>query len=242
MNGDIGAWRQLFTKVYRMIAATCIPSQQKPWKPLPPGTWLTRDDMLHLALKYAAINQVSGDYLEFGVFRGNTFRSAWKYGQHFLPKIHYYLFDSFQGLPAPSGIDGEDVFAAGQYCCNIEEFRNICDRYNIRRKQYTCIEGFYANSLTASLRDRLHLKKAAVIYIDCDYYESTIQALNWVKPYLQTGTIICFDDYFCYKAAPNRGEQLAIHEFTDRHSDIKFTDYHLFGWHGKSFITYKTME
>ena len=196
--------------------------------------------MMRVAFHFVYKNKVEGDYLEFGVWQGRSFKSAWRHSQRYLPEVrrHFYLFDSFQGLPAPSGPDAGDIFQGGDYSTSYDEFLALADRAGITRSDYSCIPGWFRETLTESLRSRLPLKKAAIVYIDCDLWESTRFVLAWVRPYLQGGTIVCFDDYFCFKGNPMKGEQRAIREFLGLHSDITFVDYHLFGWHGKSFIVH----
>ena len=44
-----------------------------------------------------------GDYLEFGVFEGMSFKHACHLSKRFNHKnMHFYAFDSFQGLPKPT--------------------------------------------------------------------------------------------------------------------------------------------
>jgi hypothetical protein len=62
--------------------------------------------------------------------------------------------------------------------------------------------------------------------------------LEWIVPFLQSGTIVCFDDWFTFEGRPDRGEQLAAREFLEAHPDVAFVDYFQFGWHGKSFIAH----
>jgi len=38
------------------------------------------------------------------------------------------------------------------------------------------------------------------------------------------------------KGDPERGEQLALKEFLQKHPEIELVEYLTFGWHGKSFI------
>jgi predicted O-methyltransferase YrrM len=75
-----------------------------------------------------------------------------------------------------------------------------------------------------------------LIYIDCDLYSSTKEAFEWIRPYLQTGTIICFDDYFTFSGDADKGGQRALREFAEKYPEFSFLDWLLFGWAGKSFI------
>jgi O-methyltransferase len=98
------------------------------------------------------------------------------------------------------------------------------------------VQGFYNESLKTNLPNKLGIKKASLVYVDCDLYESTVPVLNYILPVLQTGTIIAFDDYYCFNGDPERGGQLALREFLQRNPNLKMTDYLNIGWGGKSFI------
>ena len=72
---------------------------------------------------------------------------------------------------------------------------------------------------------RLLPRKAAVIYVDCDLYESTVPVLKFIKPFLQRGTIIVFDDWNCFHGDPDRGERRAFKEFMDKELRLKFEEF-----------------
>jgi len=89
------------------------------------------------------------------------------------------------------------------------------------------VKGFYNESLTTALRDELLPGKAAFIYVDCDLYASTVPVLEFVKDFLQVGTIIVFDDWNCYHADPCKGERLAWAEFRARNPHLIFEDFYV---------------
>jgi O-methyltransferase len=196
------------------------------------------DDVIRLAYQFLKSNQVDGDYLEFGSYRGRTFTSAWRAISRAERPDHLYCFDSFEGLPAIDAVDKGTVFVEGKYAMSLEDFQAIARKANCPPSRYTPVKGFYSESLTPELYDKLAppLRKAALIYVDCDLYTSTRDALEFCYPCLQTGTVLCFDDFFTFSGDRKKGEQLALAEFLERHPDISVVDYHLYGWHGKSFI------
>jgi O-methyltransferase len=49
-----------------------------------------------------------------------------------------------------------------------------------------------------------------VIWVDCDLYESTVPVLDFITEYIQDGTVIIFDDWYSFRADPDRGEQKAL--------------------------------
>jgi hypothetical protein len=190
-------------------------------------------------MRFLAFNHIEGDYLEFGVFGGTTFLLAHKHSRKQGLAMHLYGFDSFKGLPKPEGVDVHPQWAEGEMAVGIEDFAKFIELSGICKSEYTLVPGFYSESLTATKLDELKLKKAALVYVDCDLYESTVPVLRFVLPLLQTGTVIAFDDWYTFNGDPERGGQLALKEFLQQNSDIKLNDYLSFGWHGKSFIVKK---
>ena len=94
-----------------------------------------------------------------------------------------------------------------------------------RRERLRTVRGFYDRSLTPELAARLRPKKAAVVYIDCDLYESTVPVLAFVREFLQPGTVIVFDDWNCFLGDPERGERRAWAEFTARYPELRFVPF-----------------
>jgi O-methyltransferase len=198
-----------------------------------------REEFLHHCMRFLAFNQIEGDYLEFGVWGGITFIYAHKHSRKHGLSMHLYGFDSFKGLPKLEGIDIHPQWAEGAMATSIEEFTNTLELSGISRSEYTIVPGFYSESLTTKRLEELGIKKAALVYIDCDLYESTVPVLRFILPVLQTGTVIAFDDWYSFNGDPERGGQLALKEFLQQNSEIRVNEYLNFGWHGKSFIVKK---
>lgn len=197
---------------------------------------MTELGMLSQAFEFAKINEVPGDYFEFGLWRGKTFgyahRMKQRYGRH---EMKLWGFDSFQGLPA-TGEHSDNIWYEGQFACTRPEFETILASRGIRQPEYELIEGFYNESLNEDTHQRLNGRKAAVIYVDCDLYDSTIQVLNFIQSYIVNGSIICFDDFYNYKGDPAQGEQKALAEFTQQQPQLHFIPYFDYAPLGKSFI------
>jgi hypothetical protein len=93
------------------------------------------------------------------------------------------------------------------------------------RARLTTVKGFYDQTLTGKLREQLGEKKAAVVYVDCDLYQSTVPVLEFVKDFLQRGTVIVFDDWNCFWADPEKGERRAWSEFCARYPELRFEEF-----------------
>lgn len=198
--------------------------------------WKHREEFFYKVLRFIKFNQINGNYLEFGCYGGMTFRLAHKYIKLHNLDMHLYAFDSFQGLPKPQGIDAHPQWTEGAMAQSIEDFIDVLRSASINESEYTIIPGFYSETLNEVTLKELDKKSAALIYIDCDLYESTVPVLDFILSLLQTGTVLAFDDFYSHNGDPDRGGQLALREFIQSNSDIEIIDYLNFGWHGKSFI------
>lgn len=202
---------------------------------------LNRSGMIALAFRFMYGNIMTGDYFEFGCGGGRTFRMAWEHHKrHFNGRIHFWLCDSFKGLPPLKPIDEHPKWKAGDFSTPLDTFVGITDKARIPREAYTIIPGYYEETLTGELAQELSARgvRAGIVYIDCDLYESTRRVLEFVHLLFQRGTVICFDDFYCFNGDPDRGEQRAMQEFLRDHRDIRFVEYANFGWHGKSFLVH----
>ena len=174
------------------------------------------------AARFLHINRpIEGYYFEFGCNEANTVRMAWD-SFHFLFDFTYVGFDSFEGLPEITKIDEQDIWEKGKLAFAEERFINTCLSHGIPRDRLKTVRGFYEHSLTPELARQFAPKKAAVIYIDCDLYTSTVSVLGWIPPFLQVGTIVAFDDWNCFSADPERGERLAWREFLEANPHLRF--------------------
>lgn len=197
---------------------------------------MTELGMIAQAFEFRKINAVPGDYFEFGLWQGKTFlhahRMKRRYNAHDLTLLG---FDSFQGLPAID--DSKDnIWQKGQFAFGEADLRRRLARHGVRSDEFDLFPGFYSESLNPALRERLRPRKAAIIYVDCDLYESTKPVLSFMKDFMVDGTIICFDDYYNYKGAPDQGEQKAIQEFLASNPDVVFIPYYNYSPLGRSFI------
>jgi hypothetical protein len=189
------------------------------------------------AARYLHINRpIDGYYFEFGCNEANTFRMAYDHFKYF--NLTYVSFDSFKGLPKIEEIDKIEIFQEGKLAFSRKEFEKLCKKKGINDDKLIIIEGFYENSLNKELIDRLSLKKAAVIYVDCDLHVSTVSVLNFIVNFLQPGTIINFDDWNCFYGDPDRGQKKAFHEFKLRNPNLIFEEFISDG-ESKSFIFIK---
>lgn len=205
------------------------------------------------AAQFVVFNQVEGDYLEFGIKKGKSFTQAYLdmiRFRYYLPKwvpylkkdIRFFAFDSFQGLPKPSGLDATAktpqhwVEGGGSLGGSERSFIDALKKENVDLSQVIVVKGLFQDTLTDELKAKHHLRKTCLVHIDCDYYESTVPVLNFITDLLAEGTVIVFDDWFRYKNNPNFGEQRACKEWLKRNPQIRLTELAKHRSHSIAFI------
>lgn len=185
----------------------------------------SRRDLFLSIARFHNINRPSvGYYLEFGSHEANTMRMAWDTFHH-LFDYTYVAFDSFQGLPAIEAIDEQEIWQEGKLETSERDFLTRCLRYGMPRDKLVTVAGFYDETLIDETAARFLPTPAAVVYIDCDLYQSTVPVLAFVRPFLQRGTVIVFDDWFCFHGDPDRGEQRAWREFCEQNPELRFAEF-----------------
>jgi|AntRauTorckE6833_2_1112554.scaffolds.fasta_scaffold04268_3 hypothetical protein len=201
---------------------------------------LHRLNMLQLAFQYVKNEKVPGEYFEFGVARGLTFAGAYQVSKKYnAPVSKFHAFDSFQGFPELGEVDSEfERFKTGEESWNLKEFNKTLKKASVPREKVEIYPGWFKDTLTVELQKNLRgeNKKAAIIWVDCDLYKSAKEVMNFIRPVLQNGTVVVFDDWYCYHADPNKGEQRALSEFLELHPEVDFIQYKKFGIVGNSFI------
>lgn len=167
---------------------------------------------------------VEGYYFEFGCHTGGTMSLAYDYFRH-LFDWKYVAFDSFEGLPEIKEIDRQEIWQKGKLATKEAEFVRIVTSGGMPRDRLITVRGFYEDSLTSEVRNKLLPGKAAVVYVDCDLYSSTVPVLEFVRPFLQRGTVIVFDDWNCFWADPDKGERRAFREFREKYPELIFEEF-----------------
>lgn len=192
------------------------------------------------AINYINIAGVGGEkipqvYFEFGCHSGRTFSAAVNAAAYFSMKnAKFYAFDSFEGLPqTDSKHDG--FFQTGTFCTSRREFVGIVrNKTGVQLAEEYIVQGYYCDSLTNELQT--NMPKAGVIHIDVDLYSSTVDVLKFIKPLMVVGTILMFDDWYCFPPGSNMGEMRAVKEFYESNPSFKMQEWKAYSTFGQSFF------
>lgn len=201
---------------------------------------------------------VEGDYLEFGVYQGGSIINAYSSirdvhrqrpvdGNHSYEyqkqvaelwnKMRFFAFDSFRGLPKPKEADCHSSdFVEGQFACDLPAVHGNLSAAGVDIRKVVVVPGWFEETCVASTIKKHNMKAASIIHVDCDLYESAKVVLKFVEPLLVNGTVLIFDDWFCFRGSPELGEQRAFHEWTSTLRDWRLAEYQKEGPWRMSFI------
>lgn len=191
---------------------------------------IEKHHILKKMLFYKEIEQLPGDYLEFGVYQGTSLKGAAQYWQRIGTQTMNFLgFDSFEGMQGEKG-DEHPFYLSFDFTSDFEQVKRRFHSFpNVK-----LFKGFYKTSLKKGAK-AMGIKRAGIVFLDCDLYSSSQQALNFLKPIVGVGTIFILDDYFNYAANKKRGVQAAFMEFV-RTEGWEVTELDRYGVGGIVFI------
>ncbi|BDW90337.1 MULTISPECIES: TylF/MycF/NovP-related O-methyltransferase [unclassified Thalassospira] len=184
---------------------------------------------LSFGVETAVMNNVVGDYHEFGVFRGRSFSKVanlfQKHTRHELfSEMKFWAYDSFAGLPETADSYAPSHFEKGAFSASRELFHKNVTNDGVASDQIGVVEGFYDESLTEDLaKEVFSHRKVAMTYIDCDIYESAVPIFNYLQHGLQVGSVIVIDDWVRHHCHPMHGIQRAWNEWLQKTPNVKVT-------------------
>jgi len=199
-----------------------------------------RQAALNLAMHYVQMSKIEGDYLEFGVWQGNSFSAACYLAGKRKLAMNFYAFDSFQGLPENQEKDssGHRMYTPGTFDCSEQQFLKNVKRRGADMSRVITVPGWFEDSLRPENPKLANLRKAAVAWVDCDLYSSTASVLNFLTDRLQYGALVFFDDWLGHRADANCGEQRAFREWLAANPHISVVEFVRMGWVGNSFVVH----
>ena len=153
-----------------------------------------------------------GDVCEFGVAQGAT--SALLANEIKDTSKKLWLFDSFEGLPKPTEKDSliNDIFNLGSMAaykgtmaCPIDMVRLRLADIQFPAERTMIIPGF----IETTIHNTGLPEKVCFAYIDFDFYEPILIALQYLDRVLQPSGFVIVDDYNFF----SEGVKIAVDEF-----------------------------
>lgn len=188
-------------------------------------------------LKKIKGNEV-GDYLEFGVFNGNSMGSMYLAREAIeLKSTRLFGFDAFEGLPAGSENEDNGVWKKGFYTCSFQQMQNCLLRRNVDPNGITWVKGWYEKTLNDETVQKFNLRKVGLVFIDCDTYSSSKTVLDFLCPLITEPAIFCFDDWKLNDLdIKGMGEYKSFNEFLESHPQFDAEEIKSYNRKSKSFL------
>jgi O-methyltransferase len=207
---SVSGWRRLALKPLQLLLSqvqlevvkiepdrTAARQEGRDW-PIEAETMvgLKRLDNLQHCVTSVIRDGVPGDLIETGVWRGGSsifMRAVLKAYGDCSRKV--WLADSFRGLPQPDSgqypVDhGDTLWTYTELAISLEEVKANFSRYGLLDEQVEFLPGWFRDTLPAAPINRL-----AVLRLDGDLYESTMDALSALYHKVSPGGFIIVDDY-----------------------------------------------
>ena len=144
------------------------------------------DEETFFVNKLKEVEKIDGDVIEFGVFRGGSLLSM---ARNTNKKI--YGLDTFEGLPKPNENDGLISRKCRKSMTSTNIFLVVDMLEKNKIKNVELLKGLFSETLP-ELKD----KRFCFAYVDCDLYEGTKQALEFLMLRMNKGGIIAIDDFY----------------------------------------------
>ncbi|ADP83694.1 TylF/MycF family methyltransferase [Frankia inefficax] len=172
-----------------------------------------RLDNVHACAATAITEGVPGDLVETGVWRGGTaiFMRAVLRAYGATDRL-VWACDSFEGMPVsgpdshPSDQQTRLHLANAVLAIPLEQVRANFDVYGLLDDQVRFLKGWFRDTLPTAPIERI-----AVLRLDGDLYESTMDTLDSLYPKVSPGGFVIIDDY----QIPACRE--AVHDYRDAH-------------------------
>ncbi len=190
-------------------------------------TSMLRCYALYQAVKYVIQNDISGDFVECGVWRGGSAMliamTAKSLG---VTDRKIYLYDTFSGMSEPTAIDvsveNEEVKASerwskeersdrNDWCyANVTDVRNNLKQTDYPSDRFVLIEGKVEDTIPSQSPETIPLLR-----LDTDWYESTRHELEHLYPRLLQYGVLIIDDYGSWA-----GAKKAVDEYFGKRSPL----------------------
>ena len=174
-------------------------------------------DSVQFCVESCLNDGVPGDFIECGVWRGGV--CMWMRGilaAHGVMDRTVWVADSFQGMPKPpeDSLDMRlynfpQLIEANHWAVDIDMVKANFQRYGLLDQQVQFLPGWFQDTLPEAPVEHI-----AVLRLDGDYYQSTMDILNNLYPRLMSGGYVIVDDWGLDQIC---GEKQAVIDYRDAH-------------------------
>jgi O-methyltransferase len=203
LKTGIGGGRRLFSVLKQCESALRhyrIYCRFRSFTMIPAGTFITN---LAICEKF---EHISGAVVECGTWKGGMIAGI---ATLFNDDRDYFLYDSFEGLPNPSReLDGEEAMVRmtkphpnGILVVSEAPARKAMELSGA--KNVHIVKGWFNDTLPKYPKTPI-----GILRLDGDWYQSTMDILVNLYPYVVPGGIIILDDYYAWEGCTR-----AVHDY-----------------------------
>ena len=178
---------------------------------------LKRLENIQMLVQQILADGIEGDVIEAGVWRGGAaifMRGVLK--AYDVRDRNVWVADSFNGFPPAESVSEQSYQSVALRTAvealdhnpkafanyreqlmngtSYDEVRNNFEKYNLFDEQVRFLPGWFRDTLPAA-----PIKKLALLRVDCDLYDSTMDVLQSLYPKLSPGGFTIIDDYYAFE-------------------------------------------
>jgi O-methyltransferase len=190
-------------------------------------TSIERITELYNSLEYLRLNNIDGDIVECGVWKGGNILGIMEYLYHHKIDKKIWLYDTFEGMTSPEEIDSDlnnNQASNMMHIPIVLAYSPISEvKQNLEKSKFNKDNlNFVIGDVSVTLLDPTNIpKKISLLRLDTDWYKSTKDELYFLYPNLIDNGILIVDDYGHW-----RGSKQAVDEyFNDKNILIERIDY-----------------
>jgi O-methyltransferase len=171
---------------------------------------MKRLDNLHESLDYVRLNDIEGDFIETGVWRGGASIFVKKYFDFYGINKKVFVADSFKGLPAPQVKEdaGDRHYTIDYLRVSLKDVTNNFKIYGALDENVVFLEGWFEDTLP----NNSQIDKLCILRMDGDMFKSTMDVFDSCYHKVSKGGRIIIDD-FCIPNCKN-----AVNQFRTQNS------------------------
>jgi hypothetical protein len=190
-----------------------------------PFTMTTAERMyaLYKGVEYVIKNNIEGDFVECGVWKGGSSMVIAKTLQKFgVTDRKIWMYDTYEGMSEPTendkdntGVSADILLAQSSkreatsvWCYSgLEEVKSNLASTGYPVKNIEFVKGKVEDTIPNTMPS----EPIALLRLDTDWYESTKHELNYMFPLLQSAGVLIIDDYGHWEGAKKAVDEYLLH-------------------------------
>jgi hypothetical protein len=187
-------------------------------------TSVERINKLFDCLEYIRINQIDGDIVECGVWKGGNILGIAEYLSFYKINKKVWLYDTFQGMSEPEKVDvdlngntAKNILEQVKCYSPLEQVENVLKESSFDYGNFNFIIGDVCDTLN---NHKNIPTKISLLRLDTDWYKSTKKELDILYPILVKDGVLIVDDYGHWE-----GCRKAVDEYFINENKFEWIDY-----------------